>query len=389
MIKTGLRNLLSDPPAVVRGKRIGVLVNPASVDERFNGTAELLATRFPGKLAAVFTPQHGLFAAKQDNMIESGHGVHETLKVPVYSLYSETRVPTPEMMDGMDVLLVDIQDVGTRVYTFIYTVSYCMEAAGRLGKPVVILDRPNPIGKGIEGNLLDPAFSSFVGRFPLPMRHGMTVGELCRMFAGSFGVSCELSVVPMSGYSPGSYYERTGLPWVLPSPNLPTVSSSVVYPGQVLWEGTNVSEARGTTVPFEMFGAPYLDMDAVMADLSGPEIPGAVLRPCGFEPTSNKHAGTLCKGFFLHVTDRRRFQPVRTSLALLASIFKRHPGLFAWKNPPYEYEFERLPIDLILGSDRFRKALEAGEDFAFMEKWLAGDEKEFAKLRKPYLLYGE
>jgi uncharacterized protein YbbC (DUF1343 family) len=387
-VRTGLERLLADPPPWLAGQRIGLLCNPASVGPGYRHARELLSERFPGQLRVLFSPQHGFHAEKQDNMIESGDGVDSLLGLPVFSLYGATRVPTCAMFADLDVLLVDLQDVGTRVYTFVYTLSYCMETARDCGKRVLVLDRPNPVGGDRrEGNLLRPEWASFVGRYPLPMRHGLTIGELARLFGGRYGIGCDLAVVRMSGWERAMHFAETGLPWVAPSPNLPTPGSALVYPGQVLWEGTNVSEGRGTTQPFELFGAPYVDVAAIAADLPPEALEGAVLRPVAFEPTSNKWQGQCCRGFQIHVTDARRLSPYRLTLALLQAMLRRHPGEFAWRPPPYEYEFEKLPIDLLLGDAVLRRRLETLEPLAEIERSWAAELQEFGRMTREILLY--
>jgi uncharacterized protein YbbC (DUF1343 family) len=375
MIKTGLKRLIENGHHWLDGKnRIGILCNPASVDENFVHARYLVNDRFPGQLKALFSPQHGFFADKQDNMVESTDIILHDLEIPVFSLYGETRKPTERMMDHIDVLLVDLQDVGTRVYTFIYTISYCMEAARESGKKIIILDRPNPVGgMKIEGNILDPEYASFVGRYPLPMRHGLTVGELASFINTEYGIGCDLEVMPMQGWKRGMLFNDTGLPWIPPSPNLPTPLSALVYPGQVIWEGTNVSEGRGTTTPFEQFGAPFLDTEAIAAGLDPEKIPGVILRKVGFEPTSNKWAGQLCWGFYLHVTDHEKYSSYETSLRLLQEIIRNHSGEFHWKTDAYEYEFEKPAIDLILGDAGLRKSIENLENMDWLVRsWQPG-----------------
>ena len=387
-VRTGIEQLLADPPAWLKGRRLGLLCNPASVDRRFRHARDLLAQRFPGALRALFSPQHGFFAEKQDNMIESTDMTDPVLGLPVFSLYGATRVPSAEMFSEIDALLVDLQDVGTRVYTFVYTLSYCMEAAGGCGKRVLVLDRPNPVGgECVEGGLLRPEWASFVGRYPLPMRHGLTIAELARLFNGRFGIGCELEVLPMSGWQRRMRFAETGLPWVAPSPNLPTPDAALVYPGQVLWEGTNVSEGRGTTQPFELFGAPFLDVAAVAACLGPEPLDGAVLRPAAFEPTANKWQGRCCHGFQIHVADPHRLRPYRLALALLQAVLRCHPREFAWRPPPYEYELEKLPIDLLLGDAGIRRRLEALEPLAAIERSWAGELEEFGRMVREVQLY--
>ena len=356
---TGLENFLKDGASDISKSRWGLLCNPASINRHFLHARDLIHHKFPGRLTALFSPQHGFFAEKQDNMIESGDFTDTRLNVPVFSLYGKTRIPTPEMMDQIDVLLVDLLDVGTRVYTFTSTLSYCLEAAAGSGKRVVVLDRPNPVGGiQVEGNCLAPDLRSFVGRYEIPMRHGLTMGEYAAFINETQGIGCDLRVVPMTGWRRRMLYPDTGLPWVAPSPNLPTPASALVYPGQVIWEGTNISEGRGTTLPFEQFGAPFLDLEKILDFVGGPQIPGAVLRPVAFEPTSNKWAGQRCLGFQIHVTDSRPFSPLKTSLHLLQAVIHHHPDRFSWKQPPYEYEHEKLPMDLIIGSRAVRRQVE-------------------------------
>ena len=387
-VKTGLENLLEKPPAWAENARLGLLCNPASVDCHLTHARLCINKKFPGKLKALYSPQHGFFAEKQDNMIESAHMTDPVLKLPVFSLYGETRIPTQEMFEEIDVLLIDLQDAGTRVYTFIYTVSYCMETAAAAGKKIAILDRPNPInGIQVEGNCLKPEFSSFVGRFPIPMRHGLTMGELALLFNRHFHINCDLAVVPMRGWQRRMYFQDTGLPWVAPSPNLPTPVSAMVYPGQVIWEGTNISEGRGTTQPFELFGAPFLDCEKILGAVKGPKQPGAVLRPTTFEPTSNKWAGTPCHGFQIHVTDPYQYRPYDTSIRLLDSILICSRKQFEWKKPPYEYEYKKLPIDLILGDPVLRTALGGKTDIdTIVDEWRPETER-FKEVSQKYHLY--
>lgn len=364
------------------------MANPASVGPDYRHGRTLMAAALPGRLGALFSPQHGFFADKQDNMIESGHGLDPVTGVPVWSLYGETRWPTDEMMDGIDTVVVDIQDVGTRVYTFIWTLAYIMEAAAEKGFHVAVLDRPNPIGGlGVEGNLIDPSCVSFVGRYPIPMRHGMTIGELALFFNEVFGIGCDLTVVPMTGWQRSMHFSDTGLPWVLPSPNMPCEEAALVYPGQVILEGCNLSEGRGTTRPFELFGAPWLDTAALLKALEPTSLDGCILRETGFEPTFGKWRGELCRGFQIHVTDRDRFSPYRLSLDIVRAAIANHPADFAWKQPPYEYEYEKLPMDMILGSTPLRKGLEAGTPISELEANWQEELAGFLKMRESFLIY--
>ena len=358
-VTTGLENLCQNPPAWLGGRRLGLLCNPASVDRQYRHARDVIARRFPDQLTALYAPQHGFQAEKQDNMVESADSIDPILNIPVFSLYSNTRVPTRDMFAPIDVLLVDLQDAGTRVYTFIYTLSYCMEAARTYSKKVLVLDRPNPVnGQAVEGNCVAADCTSFVGRYSIPMRHGLTIAELALLFNRHFGIGCDLEVMPMQNWRRTMTYTDTGLPWVPPSPNLPTPVSAMVYPGQVLWEGTNVSEGRGTTQPFELFGAPFIEPRLLAAAVTATELPGVILRPVTFEPTANKWSGHPCHGFQIHVTDSQRYRPYVTSLKLLQAVIRHHRLDFQWKPPPYEYEFERLPIDLIIGDRTVRERIE-------------------------------
>jgi len=386
-IVIGLERLIADPPEYLRGKRLGLLSNPASVDNEFNHASAIIHRFFPGQLKALFSPQHGFYAEKQDNMIESNHFMEPQLNVPVFSLYNDTRIPTREMFDIIDVLLVDIQDVGTRVYTFIYTISYCLELAAKLKKKIVILDRPNPIGgTQIEGNILSGNLASFVGRFPIPMRHGLTIGEISQFFNQEFHLECDLTIIPMKGWKRQMYWQDTGLFWIAPSPNLPTPQSCMVYPGQVIFEGTNISEGRGTTLPFELFGAPFLDNKKIKAE-ADKLIKGAFLRPVNFEPTSGKWQGRICRGFQIHVTSKKEFKPYLSSLILMQLIIKYHQNDFKFKEPPYEYEFERMPIDLILGSKTLRKKLTGLKDLTGLSNQWQKELKNFKSISGKYHLY--
>jgi len=362
-VKTGLDIISESPPASLKHQRIGLLCNQASVGSRYTHARERIRRAFPGQLKALYSPQHGFYAERQDNMIESADRLDPVTGLPVFSLYGDTRIPTRSMMDPIDVMLVDLQDVGTRVYTFIYTLSHCMEAARQYHKKIIVLDRPNPLGgRLVEGNLLDPDCSSFVGRYPIPMRHGLTIGELAVLFNTRFGIGCDLEVVSMRGWERAMTFSQTGLPWVAPSPNLPTPASAMVYPGQVIWEGTNISEGRGTTQPFELFGAPFLAPDQLMEKIDTRLLSGVVLRPVEFEPTSNKWGGHPCKGFQIHVIDPGFYSPYTLSLACYQAIYQCWPDRFAYKQPPYEYEYNRLPLDLILGDRQIRLQIEAGTE---------------------------
>ena len=362
-------------------------MRPAS-PRTWSSARELVARRFPGRLTVLFSPQHGLLGEKQDNMIASADFADPVLHLPVVSLYGPRLTPPPEALALVDAVLVDLVDVGTRVYTFAATLAKVMEAAAGLDKKVVVLDRPNPIGgAAVEGNLLRPEWASFVGPYPLPMRHGFSLGELAGYYNVTQEIGCDLTVIPALGWRRGDYFDATGLPWVLPSPNLPTLDAALVYPGQVLLEGTNLSEGRGTTRPFELFGAPWLEPGRILARLQYIDLPGVILRTACFEPTFHKFAGELCRGFQLHVTDRQAFKPYYTTLALLGVIRELYPDQFAWRQPPYEYETVRLPFDLLTGDSAIREGLEHGLTAGELEASWQEDLNRFMEVRREFLLY--
>jgi uncharacterized protein YbbC (DUF1343 family) len=369
------------------GARIGVVCNHASIDRGFVHVIDRVASSEGVTLAAIFGPQHGFRSDVQDNMVETPHGDDARRRVPVYSLYSETREPTAEMLRGVDALIVDLQDIGARIYTYIYTMANCMRAAARHGVPVIICDRPNPIGgTAVEGARLQPGWESFVGQFPIPMRHGMTIGELAVLFNDAFGIGASLEVVRMEGWTRDMYADATGLPWVMPSPNMPTLDTAIAYPGTVLFEGTMLSEGRGTTRPFELVGAPWIDAERFAGEMNGAALGGVYFRPAGFEPTFQKHAKQPCGGCQIHVTDRGAFEPVITGVALIDMFRRLDPGRFAWRQPPYEYEHDKMPIDILAGSDVLRRQIESGMPIREIAESWQDDETAFRRLRAPYLI---
>lgn len=372
----------------LRGTRVAIVCNHASVGHGFAHVVDRLAADEGIRLAAIMGPQHGFRSDVQDNMVETPHGTDPSRRVPVYSLYSETREPTAAMLEGVDVVAIDLQDIGARIYTYIYTMANCLKACARHRIPVIVCDRPNPIGgTAVEGELLGHGFESFVGLYPIPMRHGMTMGELARLFNDAFGLRADLEVVTMDGWSRDRYADGTDLPWVMPSPNMPTLETAVVYPGTVLFEGTMLSEGRGTTRPFELVGAPWIDAERFAGAMNAHGLPGAFFRPAVFEPTFQKHARATCGGCQIHVTDRRAFLPVRTGVALIETFRALNPGAFAWRQPPYEYEHEKLPIDILAGSDRLRTQIESGASAEAIAASWQDDEAAFRRTRAPYLLY--
>jgi len=388
-VKLGLETLLEESSdSLIRDERVGLICNQASVDHSYRHAADLLHNHPDINLRALFGPQHGIRGDVQDNMIETEHSIDRATGLPVHSLYSETREPTDAMLADVDTLVFDMQDVGCRIYTFVYTLANCMRAAKRLEKRVVVCDRPNPInGVDMAGNILEPEFASFVGQFPLPTRHGMTVGELAQMFNEHFKIGCDLEIVPMSGWRREFWHDETDAPWVLPSPNMPTLDSATVFPGTVHFEGTQVSEGRGTTKPFELIGAPYIDPDAYAEKLNALGLAGVYFRSCVFQPTFQKHAGVSCGGVQIHVIDRDVFDPWFGGIAMAKFALDMYPNDFRWKVPPYEYVYDKNPFDVISGTAKIREAFEKGTALDEIAAETKAPLEEFKALRESYLLY--
>jgi uncharacterized protein YbbC (DUF1343 family) len=388
-VLVGLDSIGRKWPRKLQGSRIGLLVHPASVNKLYKHAVAVFLKSRRFKLKAFFGPQHGIRGETQDNMVEWEGFSDTSTGLPVFSLYGKKRKPEPSMLKDVDVLAIDIQDVGARYYTFIWTMELCMQACSELKKSVVILDRPNPIGgHSVEGPVLDMAFSSFVGQRPLPVRHGMTVGEIGTYLKKEFYPSLDFHVIAVQGWSRKMWFDDTCLPWVMPSPNMPTLDTATIYPGMCLLEGTNLSEGRGTTRPFEIFGAPFIKPDFFVEHLRAFRLPGLIFRPMYFQPTFQKHAGRLCGGAQIHVIDRNRFKPFKTGTAVLKAAHDLYPEHFAWKQPPYEYETEKMPIDILAGTDKLRRDIEAGESLDRMEQWWQEECKKFGKLfRNKYLIY--
>jgi uncharacterized protein YbbC (DUF1343 family) len=386
-VLSGLDVLTGRRPTLLRGRRVALLCHQASVDRDLRHAAERVA-RLPGvRLAALWGPEHGFAGAAQDHAaVSSARGGQKDLRV--FSLYGRRLVPSPQMLAGIDTVVVDLQDVGARYYTFVWTTVLAMTACAAAGVPVVLLDRPNPLGGlAMEGNLPDPHFLSFVGLWPLPARHGMTIGEVAAMVNERAEIGCDLTVVPMQGWRRAMTWADTGLPWVSPSPNMPTLDTALVYPGGCLVEGTNLSEGRGTTHPFELVGAPFLDGAALSAALTRHSLPGVRFRPARFIPTFHKWRGRQCEGVQVHVADPARFRPFATYVALIADALRLAPRAFRWRRPPYEYERTTLPIDLLAGGDHLRRALARGRPLGHLQRAWRLDVDRFARQRRPYLLY--
>src|SRR6266513_2197608 len=339
-------------PKKLRGARIGALLHPASVSSTLEHASRVLERHNNDlfRLAAFFGPQHGFLGQTQDNMAEWKSYEDPRLRIPVYSLYGEHREPTPEMLEDIDVLLVDLQDVGARYYTFIWTMYLCMRACEQRGVAVVLLDRPNPInGVTTEGPMLNANYKSFVGMHPIPVRHGRTIGELAQQFRDEAFPKCRLQILPMKNWAREMWFDQTGLPWVMPSPNMPTLDTATVYPGMCLLEGTNISEGRGTTRPFEIFGAPFIEAEKFCSGLNELKLPGVFFRENYFQTTFQKFAGELCGGAQIYVLDRDEFRPFLAGVEIIKHIRKTCPEQFQWKKPPYEYEWKRLPIEVLIG----------------------------------------
>jgi uncharacterized protein YbbC (DUF1343 family) len=372
----------------LEGRRVGVVSNPASVDANYTHIVDALMAAPGVTVGAIFGPQHGFRSDVQDNMIETPHANDCRRKVPVFSLYSETREPTSEMLRHVDVMVIDLQDIGARIYTYIYTMANCLRACAKFGVDVIVCDRPNPIGGvDVEGPMLVEGNESFVGQFPIPMRHGMTIGELARFFNEYFEIKAPLQVIEMTGWSRAMYFDGTGIPFVMPSPNIPTLDSAIVYPGTVLFEGTMASEGRGTTRPFELVGAPWVDAEKFALEMNARRLPGVHFRAAVFEPTFQKHAKKTCGGCQIHVLDRRTFKPVLTGAALIDQVRAANPQEFSWRQPPYEYERDKEPIDILAGSPAFRLAIDAGQRAEELVPVWERESKPFEKVRREYLCY--
>ncbi len=382
----GLDNFLADPPAEVRGQRVGLVVSASSLDRDLISTVERVHASPAITLTALYGPEHGLRGEAQAGE-KVGSTTDHLTGLPVYSLYGDTRKPGPEMLADVDVFVIDMQDGGSRFYTYLYTMAYVMQAAAETGRKVIVLDRPAPLNATtLEGPVLDPAYASFVGLYPIPVRYGLTIGECARLFNTAFGIGCDLTVIPLSGWERGMWYDQTGLPFIPPSPNLPTLSALTVFPGTCFFEGTTLSEGRGTTKPFEYTGAPWIhDPERLAAALNDHDLPGTRFRAVYFTPTFSKHANTHCKGVQLYVTDREIFRPVETAVTMLAQIRQDYPDHFDWREP--WSSDGHFPIDLLTGGSQVREHLDANRPLSsLLEAWQA-PLRAFDELRSQALLY--
>ena len=389
-MRTGLERLLDDPRPWLGASRAALVANPTTVDRRLAHAADLLHQHPDVDLRCLFGPEHGLRGSAQD-MVGVAHDTDPATGLPAVSLYGatfESLSPTPEQLARVDVLLFDVQDVGSRYYTYAATMALCMRAAKASRVKVVVLDRPNPIGGvAVEGGGLDEGLENFCGLYPVPQRHGMTLGELARMYNETFGIGCDLDVVACEGWSRNTWYDQCGLPWVMPSPNMPTPETALVYAGMCLLEGTNLSEGRGTTRPFELFGAPFIDGDTLARELRLQDLPGVRFRPCVIEPAFHKFNGERCGALQLHVSDRRAFEPYRTGLAVLGAVRKLWPESFAWRTEPYEFRADVPAIDLLTGRPAVRQAIDAGATLDEVVRLACGGTEIYDAGRDKALLY--
>ncbi|TYS63818.1 DUF1343 domain-containing protein [Bacillus infantis] len=380
----GIEVLLDDEKELIEGKRVGLITNPTGVDQELNSIVDLLHNDPEVELTALYGPEHGVRGSAQAGEYVEFY-TDEKTGLPVYSLYGATKKPTPEMLENVDVLLFDIQDVGTRFYTYIYTMAYAMEAAKENDIPFIVLDRPNPLGgTEVEGPVLETPYKSFVGNYEIPLRHGMTVGELAKLFNEEFKIGADLTVVKMKGWKRDMLYDETGLQFVMPSPNMPTLDTALVYPGAALIEGTNVSEGRGTTKPFELIGAPFINADNLAQQLNSLNLKGVSFRAASFTPSISKHAGKLSHGIQIHITDPDEFEPVKTGLHIVKSIHDLYPEDFAFRA---EDSRGISFFDQLIGNGWVREAIEEGKSVEWIESQRKDELKDFTKVRKDYLMY--
>jgi uncharacterized protein YbbC (DUF1343 family) len=383
MVVTGLEIILKNLPLQIRGKRVGILCHAPSITIDFEHITDVFFQRNDCKLSAIFGPQHGIHGQTQDNMIEWKSQRHPVYDIPLYSLYGEHRKPVPEMLKQIDILLIDLQDIGARLYTYIWTVKLCIEACSEAGIPVWILDRPNPIGLlPCDGPVLKKEYFTFVGGASIPLCHRMTMGEMALWIRDKYYPSCDLNIVWMKNWNRSSLYNQTGLPWVLPSPNMPTLQSAIVYPGTVLIEALNLSEGRGTPIPFELFGAPFIDAEKLKKNLDKRNIPGCIFRVHSFIPTFHKFSGEFCNGLQIHVTDINLFKPVGTALEIFDAVIETSaPDSLKFKMPPYEYEYTLMPFDILSGDSGMRETLLKRKDLRNeKERWA----QEIVDFRKEF-----
>ena len=391
MVVTGLEIILEHFPDSLKGKRIGILCHAPSISRKFEHITDIFFQRKDCKLTAIFGPQHGIYGQTQDNMIEWLSQKHPVYNIPVYSLYGEYRKPIPEMLNDIDILLVDLQDVGARLYTYIWTVKLCIEACSEAGIPVWILDRPNPIGAlSLDGPILKEEYFTFVGGASIPLCHRMTIGEMALWIREKYYPNSDLHIIWMKNWRRATIFSETGLPWVLPSPNIPSLQSAIVYPGTVLIEALNLSEGRGTTIPFELFGAPFIDSEKLKKNLNARKIAGCAFRIHNFIPTFHKFQGELCKGLQIHVTDIKRYKPVGTSLEIFDAIIETSgAGALKFLLPPYEYEFNLMPFDILSGDSKMRETLMNRKNIRIEKERWSHEIEEFSNEFRHLAVYPE
>ncbi len=384
----GINNLIFSRFEPMIGSRIGLCANISSCDSHLIPTLTIFSQVKKINLKIVFTPEHGLYGALQDQ-IKSYDDYDKKRGIIIYSLYGKSPVPDMHLLKSIDILVIDIQDIGTRYYTFVWSAILMIEQMAKLKKKILILDRPNPLnGESVQGPVLEPKYISFVGLYPVPIRHGMTVGELCNLINGELKIGAQIEIVKMKGWSRQHYYTDTGLCWTCPSPNMPSFETAFVYPGMCLLEGTNVSEGRGTTKPFEIFGAPWIDPFTFVKAINKKKLPGADFRPTYFIPTFNKFKDRLCGGAQIYVTGKKRFDPVSTGLEIIKTIKNLYSDKFEWRKPPYEFEKRKLPFDILIGNSWIREAIEKNKSIVSIKRRWQRDLDKFKRIRKKYLLYG-
>lgn len=391
MVTTGLESILESFPSKLKGKRVGILCHAPSITKEFSHITDIFASRKDCRLSAIFGPQHGIHGQTQDNMIEWQSQRHPLLNIPLYSLYGDHRKPSSEMLDEIDTLVIDLQDIGARLYTYVWTVKLCIEACSERGIPVWLLDRPNPIGRiNFDGPVLKEKYFTFVGGACIPLCHRMTMGEMALWIKEKYYPRCDLNIAWMKNWRRTSLFNETGLPWVLPSPNMPTIQTAIVYPGTVLIEALNLSEGRGTTIPFELFGAPFIDSNRLKKNLDNRKIDGCAFRTHSFIPTFHKFSGELCNGLQIHVTDTNLFKPVTTAIEVFDAIIETSPhNALSFNLPPYEYENNLMPFDILSGDSGMRETLSGRKSIRLeKEKW-ANEIHEFRKEFKQIAFYPE
>ena len=390
-VTLGLEKLLANPNEYLCGNTLGLVVNQTSLTSDGQSSIGKFHNNKSFKLKTILAPEHGVYGVDQDMALvtDETEPLSGLLVKSLYGADASSLTPSPSLLNGIDNLVFDIQDVGSRYYTFIYTLANCMKTCVESNTRMIVCDRPNPInGVTIEGNLVEKEFWSFVGQYPIPNRHGMTIGELAILFNEYFGIKCDLKVIPMEGWERPMWYDQTGLPWVSPSPNMPTLSTATVYPGMCLIEGTLLSEGRGTTIPFEQVGAPYIDAETLAKTLNKENLPGLFFRPQYFKPQFQKWNGTVCGGVQLHITERNKIKPLVTSIVLLSSIKKLYPDNFSWRKKAYEFVNDRLAIDLLYGNPTLREAIESDTlSINNLESTWEEDIKGFSSHREACLIY--